>query len=109
MQKIYGGFINQEKCTFNIYVYDCLKDSEGNFIFSRIVPTGALSASNTLEKRLFRGSMTKPYETGEGFVRYSKSLDDLEAWLNSYRDSIINDLKKNLEKCEANPVKIIEL
>ena len=107
--KIYGGFINQEKCTFNIYVYDCIEDNEGDYFIGRSVPTGALSSSNTLEKHLFQNGMTKPYETSEGFVRYSKTLEELEVWLNTYRASLISDLKKNLEKYEASPVKIIEL
>ena len=107
--QLYGGFVNYEKCTFNIYVYQCTEDQEGNIILERSIPISPQSSVQMLEKRLFHNGTTRRYETSEGFVKYSKYLDELETWLNNYRDGQIKDLKDKLDKYESNPVKVIEL
>lgn len=45
---IYGGFINYEDCTFNIYTYECTEDQEGNIIFDKSIPTGIHSSNQML-------------------------------------------------------------
>ena len=106
--QIFGGFINYEDCTFNIYTYEYTEDQEGNIIFDKSVPTGIHSSNQMLEARLFHNGTTRQIEIGQGYVKYSKHLEELEDWLNSHRTSQINELKEKLNKYESNPVKIIE-
>lgn len=102
--KIYGGFANLEKQTFNIYAYDVEDNNTGEFIFKVPVPTSEITSNVCINASQLNKEL-KIHEPSEfapwySFVFYSKSKDLVEDTLKDYKNKITQYYKEKLEMIE---------
>lgn len=106
--KIYGGFVNLDNLTFNIYEYDAEETDMNEYILNVSVPVNSISSTNTLTKTLLNRELkldqSIDFYPRYNFVYYSKEKDIVEDKLDNFRRDILNFFKNKVYALENSTI-----